>query len=51
MKAGLKITALSTTVHVYPTLSQGVKKAADQYYREKLFSGWFPKLARWLIRF
>lgn len=50
MKAGLKITALSTTVHVYPTLSQGVKKAADQYYREKLFSGWFPKLARWLIR-
>jgi pyruvate/2-oxoglutarate dehydrogenase complex dihydrolipoamide dehydrogenase (E3) component len=51
MKANLKITQLSTTVHVYPTLSQGVKKAADQYYREKLFSGWFPKLARWLIRF
>jgi pyruvate/2-oxoglutarate dehydrogenase complex dihydrolipoamide dehydrogenase (E3) component len=51
MKANLKITALSTTIHVYPTLSQGVKKAADQYYREKLFSGWFPKLARWLIRF
>lgn len=51
MKANLKITALSTTIHVYPTLSQGVKKAADQYYREKLFSGWFPKLARRLIRF
>lgn len=51
MKANLKITALSNTVHVYPTLSQGVKKAADQYYRAKLFSGWFPKLARWLIRF
>ena len=51
MRANLKITQLSTTVHVYPTLSQGVKKAADQYYREKLFSGWFPKLARWLIRF
>ncbi len=51
MKANLKITALSTTIHAYPTLSQGVKKAADQYYREKLFSGWFPKLARWLIRF
>lgn len=51
MKAGLKITALSTTIHAYPTLSQGVKKAADQYYREKLFSGWFPKLARRLIRF
>jgi pyruvate/2-oxoglutarate dehydrogenase complex dihydrolipoamide dehydrogenase (E3) component len=51
MKANLKITLLSTTIHVYPTLSQGVKKAADQYYREKLFTGWFPKLARWLIRF
>ncbi|TAK01243.1 MAG: mercuric reductase [Candidatus Manganitrophaceae bacterium] len=51
MKANLKITSLSTTIHVYPTRSQGVKKAADQYYREKLFSGWFPKLARWLIRF
>lgn len=51
MKADLKITSLSTTIHVYPTLSQGVKKAADQYFREKLFTGWFPKLARWLIRF
>jgi len=51
MKGNLKITALSTTIHAYPTLSQGVKKAADQYYREKLFSGWFPKLARRLIRF
>lgn len=51
MKANLKITSLSTTIHVYPTLSQGVKKAADQYYREKFFAGWFPKLARWLIRF
>lgn len=50
MKARLKITALSTTIHAYPTFSQGVKKTADQYYREKLFSGWFPKLARRLIR-
>jgi dihydrolipoamide dehydrogenase len=51
MKANLKMTSLSTTIHVYPTLAQGVKKAADQYFREKLFTGWFPKLARWLIRF
>lgn len=51
MKANLKITSLSATIHAYPTLSQGVKKTADQYYREKLFSGWIPKLARWLIRF
>lgn len=50
MKAGLKITNISSTIHVYPTLSQGVKRATDQYYREKLFRGWFPRLAKWLIR-
>lgn len=50
MKAGLKITDISSTIHVYPTLSQGVKRACDQYYREKLFRGWFPRLAKRLIK-
>ena len=36
---------------VYPTLAQGVKRACDQYYRQKLFSGWFPKIAKRLISF
>jgi len=51
MKAKLPITRISQTIHVYPTLSQAVKRTCDQYYREKLFKGWFPKLAKTLIRF
>ena len=50
MKAGLPITKISQTIHAYPTISQAVKRAADQYYKEKLFSGWLPKFTRWLIR-
>jgi len=51
MKAKLPITQISQTIHVYPTLSQAVKRACDQYYKQKLFSGWFPKLAKKLIKF
>lgn len=50
-RARLPITRISQTIHVYPTLAQGVKRACDQYYRQKLFSGWFPKIARRLISF
>lgn len=50
MRENLPLTKISRAMHVYPTDSQGVKRAADQYYTEKLFAGWFPKLARWLIR-
>lgn len=51
MKAKLPITQISQTIHVYPTLAQSVKRACDQYYKQKLFSGWFPKLAKRLVRF
>ena len=51
MKAKIPITLISQTIHVYPTLAQSVKRACDQYYKQKLFSGWFPKLAKKLIRF
>ncbi|MBI3990883.1 MAG: FAD-dependent oxidoreductase [Candidatus Omnitrophica bacterium] len=50
MKEEIPITKISQTIHVYPTLSQGVKRACDQYYKEKLFSGWLPKVAKKLIR-
>ncbi len=50
MKAKVPITTISGTIHVYPTVAQGLKRACDQYYTEKLFSGWFPKFSRWLIR-
>ncbi len=39
MRKGIPIGELSQTVHAYPTLSEGVKKAGDNYYREKLFNG------------
>ncbi|CAN5754668.1 mercuric reductase [soil metagenome] len=38
MRKGVSIGELSQTVHVYPTLSESVKKAGDSYYREKLFT-------------
>ncbi|MBI5681768.1 MAG: dihydrolipoyl dehydrogenase [Deltaproteobacteria bacterium] len=50
MKANIPITKISQTIHAYPTLSQSVKRACDQYYKEKLFKGWFPKAAKWLIK-
>ena len=39
MRKGISIDDLSQTVHVYPTLSESVKKAGDKYFRERLFTG------------
>ncbi|AHY47313.1 Pyruvate/2-oxoglutarate dehydrogenase complex dihydrolipoamide dehydrogenase (E3) component [Rubrobacter radiotolerans] len=44
MRRNIPVQALSTTIHVYPTLSEVVKRAADNYYREKLFTGRNRKL-------
>ena len=49
-KNRLPIGQLSSTIHAYPTLAQAVRKSADQYYTEKLFKGFLPKLARLLVR-
>ena len=38
MKKGISVGNLSQTVHVYPTLSESIKKAGDAYYRERLFT-------------
>ena len=38
MQKDIPIGTLSTTIHVYPTLSQANQRAADNYYREKLFT-------------
>lgn len=37
MRKGLKVGDISQTVHVYPTLVQVNQRAADGFYREKLF--------------
>lgn len=50
MKTNIPVTEISRMMHAYPTLSQGVKRVCDEYYREILFSGWFPRAAKWLIR-
>ncbi len=38
MQKNVPVQALSTMIHVYPTLSQANQRAADNYYREKLFT-------------
>lgn len=50
MREGVPVSRISRAIHVYPTVAQALKRACDQYYREKLFTGWFPKAARLLIR-
>lgn len=44
---GLKLPQISDTVHVYPTLSQAVKRSADEWFLEQLSRPWLRKLARW----
>jgi len=50
MQNNIPITGVARTIHVYPPLSMGVKRSADEYYRERLFSGWLPKAAKRIIR-
>ncbi len=38
MQENIPIGTLSTTIHVYPTLAQSSQRAADDYYRDKLFT-------------
>ncbi len=38
MQRNIPIQTLSTMIHVYPTLSQANQRAADNYYRERLFT-------------
>lgn len=50
MRKGLPVGALSQTIHVYPTLSEVNRRAADQYYRDKLFSGPLKRVLQLLMR-
>lgn len=50
MKEDIPVTKISRMIHVYPTLAQGLKRAADQYYVEKLFRGRFARFARLFTR-
>lgn len=50
MKEKMPIARISQSIHAYPTLVEINRRAADQYYREKLFSGWMGKFLRGLVR-
>ncbi len=50
MKQKVSIGQVSQTIHVYPTLVEANRRAADHYYREKLFSGWVGKILRGFVR-
>ncbi len=50
MRAGVKIGALSQMIHAYPTWSEGLRRAADSYYREKFAASRLRGLVRWWVR-
>lgn len=47
---GLKISQLSSTIHIYPTLAQLAKRTADQYYAGILKSKWFLLISRLILK-
>ena len=49
-KEGIPVSSIAQTVHVYPTLAEAVKKAAEGYYRERLFTPAKKRLYRFLMR-
>ncbi len=49
--AKLKIGQVSSTIHIYPTLAQINKRAADQVYTEMLSSSGFKALSRFFLKF
>lgn len=50
MRAGMKIGKLSRMVHVYPTWSEGLRRAADSYYADMFTRSRFRRLLRWWVR-
>jgi pyruvate/2-oxoglutarate dehydrogenase complex dihydrolipoamide dehydrogenase (E3) component len=47
IRQGMRIGQLSSAVHPYPTMSEGVRRAADSYMRAKLNE----RTSRWLDRY
>ncbi|WP_309299325.1 FAD-dependent oxidoreductase [Paenibacillus sp. YYML68] len=45
-----KIGDISHVIHPYPTHTASVQRAADQYWREKLFAGKLPQLLKLYLR-
>jgi pyruvate/2-oxoglutarate dehydrogenase complex dihydrolipoamide dehydrogenase (E3) component len=50
MRARVKIGVLSQMIHVYPTWSEGLRRAADSYYAHMFANSKFRSLLRWWAR-
>ena len=50
IQSSLKIGAISGTIHAYPTVAQGNRRAVNQYYATKLFNPKTKCIIRWLNR-
>jgi len=50
MKNGLKVTKIADTVHAYPTMLLGARRAADQFY-VRMQKRWLSNLIRRLFRY
>jgi len=51
MKRGITLPSLARIVYPYPTMAEGIKRAADGYYRERLAGRtgtWLRRVVRWL---
>lgn len=46
----LPLAKISETIHVYPSLAQGIKRSADQWYLEQLKNPWVARLARLVFK-
>lgn len=51
INGGLKLSTMAGAIHVYPTLSEISKRAAGNYFTEKLFSDQTKKVLRFLFHF
>ena len=49
MKAGMRLSQLSSVIHAYPTYPESVKHTADAFVRLR-FRGLTKRAARWLVR-
>lgn len=47
LRTGTKVPELSDTIHPYPTLSEGIRRAADEYRRARLTDTWRRLFDAW----
>ncbi|WEH10085.1 hypothetical protein [Alicyclobacillus fastidiosus] len=51
MHYGFPIGKISEVIHAYPTKVEGIRKAADVYWKERLFEGGMASMLKTISRF